>query len=72
VVGEIRRVLAGQGLALKDDDGTTPAQERARMQVLMRAGLRRAAALRFARESWPAGEIAPGVVLTVTGGDGHG
>jgi hypothetical protein len=71
VVGEIRRVLAGQCLALKDDDGTTPAQERARTQVLMRAGLRRAAALRFAREHWPCGEIAPGVTLTVTGEAGN-
>lgn len=70
-VTEVRRVLAAAGLRLKGDDGTTAAEELARVRRLMRAGLHRPAALRFARGPWPAGEIAPGVVLTVAGGDGH-
>jgi hypothetical protein len=65
-VAEVRRVLARHGLALKDD-GTEAAEIPARARVLAHAGLRRSAALRFARESWPSGEIAPGVVLTVAG-----
>jgi hypothetical protein len=68
-VTEVRRVLRLHGLSLKDDDGTTAAQEQARVRVLTRAGLRRPLALRFARQSWPAGEIAPGVTLTVAEAD---
>jgi hypothetical protein len=64
-VAEVRRALARRGLSLRDDDGTTGAEVDARVGVLVRAGLRRGVALRFARESWPAGEIAPGLVLTV-------
>jgi hypothetical protein len=71
VAEEIRQVLAIHGLALKDDDGITAGDLQARMRVLAGAGLRRAPALRFARRSWPSGEIAPGVVLTVTGGGGN-
>jgi hypothetical protein len=66
VVGDIRRALAQHGLSLKDDDGITAAETEARVRVLMRAGVHRAQALRFARESWPAGEIAPGVRVEVT------
>ena len=65
VTGEVRRVLALHGLALADDGGF--AETQARVRVLMRAGVRRPQALRFARESWPAGEIAPGVRIEVTG-----
>lgn len=71
-VAEVRWVLARQGLSLKGDDGITAAEEQARVRVLMRAGLRRSPALRFARESWPYGEIAPGVVLAVAGEAGRG
>ncbi len=71
VAEEIRQVLAIHGLHLKGDDGITAAVLHARMRVLAVAGLRRSAALRFARRSWPSGEIAPGVVLTVTG-EGRG
>jgi hypothetical protein len=67
VVGEVRRVLAVHGLSLKEDDTSARTEVLARARVLTRAGLARSPALRFARESWPSGEIAPGVVLTVTG-----
>ena len=66
VVGEIRRVLKPHGLALKGDDGAGDGEVLARVRVLAKAGMRRPQALRFARGSWPSGEIAPGVVLTVT------
>jgi hypothetical protein len=66
VVGEIRRVLRPHGLDLKDGEGVAPAEAAARARILARAGLRRPHALRFARDLWPSGEIAPGVVLTVT------
>lgn len=69
-VAEVRRVLAARGLSLKDD-GTEAVMIPARARFLAHAGMRRSAALRFARESWPSGEIAPGVLLTVTG-DGRG
>ena len=36
-----------------------------RMGVLTRAGVTVALAAAFARESWPSGEIAPGITLTV-------
>ncbi len=55
-------VLAGYIAA----DGTEAAAIPARARLLGHAGLRRSAALRFARQSWPSGEIAPGVTLTVT------
>lgn len=71
VVEEIRRVLAAHGRSLKGDNWVSPADLQARMRVLAKTGLRRPAAMRFARRFWPSGEIAPGVVLTVTG-DGRG
>ncbi|HMH90016.1 MAG TPA: DNA-directed RNA polymerase subunit alpha C-terminal domain-containing protein [Streptosporangiaceae bacterium] len=71
VVGEVRRALDANGLSLKDDDAPARAEVQARARVLTRAGLARSPALRFARECWPSGEIAPGVVLTVTG-EGRG
>lgn len=43
-----------------------------RMGLLTGAGLAASAAAVFARKAWPAGEIAPGLVLTAAGGDGHG
>jgi hypothetical protein len=61
--------------ALEVDDipgiGAAGVTEVRRVLVLTRAGVRRPVALRFARESWPSGEIAPGVTLTVAG-DGRG
>lgn len=63
-IGEVVRVLALHGLALADDGGF--AETQARVRVLMVAGVRRPQAQRFARESWPAGEIAPGVRIEVT------
>jgi len=65
VLAEIRAALAEHGLSLRDDDGLTPAETEARVRRLMRAGMRRSAATRFAREVWPKGEIAPGVMLEV-------
>jgi hypothetical protein len=69
VVGEIRRVLAVHGLDLKAGGGLAPAVAAARARVLMRAGLKLGPARRFARESWPSGQIAPGVTLTVAEAD---
>lgn len=65
VLEEVRRVLAFHGLSLRDDDGATPGDIAARTRKLMRAGLWKPVALRFARESWPKGEIAPGIMLEV-------
>ena len=70
VVGEIRRVLAACGLSLKGDAEAVETQ--ARVLVLTRAGVRKPEAFRFARQSWPTGEIAPGVTLTVAGGESRG
>jgi hypothetical protein len=42
-----------------------------RMGWLTRSGLDTASAAAFARDSWPCGEIAPGLTLTVTGGFDH-
>lgn len=65
-VGEIRRVLKPHRLSLKGDEEAVRTD--ARVLALIRAGLSRKAALRFALEAWPAGEIAPGITLTVTEG----
>jgi hypothetical protein len=65
VLAEIRGALAEYGLSLREDDGLTPAEAEARVRRLMRAGMRRSAATRFARESWPKGEIAPGIQIEV-------
>ena len=65
VVGEIRRVLKPHGLDLKGGGGLPAGEEAARVRVLARAGMRKPQALRFARDSWPSGEIAPGVTLTI-------
>ena len=65
VVGEVRRVLAAHGLSLREDD-ISAAEIDARARLLMRSGMRLTAALRFARQSWPKGEIAPGVMLEVS------
>lgn len=65
VLAEVRAVLAEHGLSLRDDDGVTPAELEARVRRLMRAGLKRAVALRFARDCWPKGEVAPGITLEV-------
>ena len=64
-VREVRRVLAAHGLSLREDDiGTAELKERTRR--LVRAGMRAGAAIRFARQAWPKGEIAPGVTLEVS------
>lgn len=68
VLEEVRRVLRLAGLSLKDDDGAAPCDVEARARALMRAGLWKPVALRFARESWPKGEIAPGITLEVNRG----
>lgn len=65
VLEEVRRALAARGLSLKDDDGLTASAVEALVRRLTVAGLTRPSALRFARESWPSGEIAPGITLTV-------
>lgn len=62
---ELRRVLAGAGLALSDGSGPSPAEARRRAGLLAAAGIRPSAALRFARQSWPEGEIAPGIRIEV-------
>lgn len=64
--GEIRRVLAAHGLTLKDDEDAVRTE--AAVSALVRAGLRRSVAARFARESWPSGEIAPGIRIEVDRG----
>jgi Bacterial RNA polymerase, alpha chain C terminal domain len=64
ILAEIRAALAEHGLSLRDDE-VAPAEFEARVRRLMRAGMKRGPALRFAREDWPKGEIAPGVTLEV-------
>lgn len=64
-VAEVRRALAACGLSLKDDDPNAAAREYARVRALRSAGIGPVAAQRFARESWPKGEIAPGITLEV-------
>lgn len=71
VLAEVRATLAEHGLSLRGDNGVTQEEIEARARRLMRGGMRRAPALRFARQAWPEGEIAPGVRLTVTEA-GHG
>lgn len=65
ILAEVRAALAEHGLSLRDDNEVSAAQLEARARRLMRAGLRRSRALEFAREYWPKGEIAPGVMLEV-------
>lgn len=71
-VDEVRRILAVHGLRLKDDDDkNAAAREFDRIRLLRGAGIGPVAARRFARECWPAGEIAPGVTVSVTSEAGH-
>jgi hypothetical protein len=66
-VDEVRRVLAVHNLRLRDDDDkNAAAREFDRIRLLRGAGIGPVAARRFARECWPAGEIAPGVTISVT------
>lgn len=66
VLEEVRRVLRLAGLSLKGDNGLTEAEVRARAARLTRGGMRRLQAMKLVRESWPKGEIAPGVTLEVS------
>ena len=72
VTEEVHRALAVHGLCLKGDEPGEAAEEETRVRVLRAAGLGPAAARRFARETWPCGELGPGIVLTVTGEAGRG
>jgi hypothetical protein len=65
VLAEVRAALAARGLSLKDDDGASLAEVSDRVRRLTRAGVARPVALRFARQSWPEGEIAPGIRIEV-------
>lgn len=61
---ERRKGRAGTGFARRWPSGELAVA--ARMARLVTAGIAPEAAAKFARESWPEGEIAPGVVLTVS------
>ena len=66
VLAEVRRALAAAGMSLKDDDGATSAEVYLRVRRLTDAGLARPAAVRFARQSWPKGNIGPGITVEVS------